>query len=218
MLNLILFPPCHECCYLISLRYISFSLSNLSHSLYNPWWEGTENVRILWQVPYFDWMCVCVDTYDPTRTFVIKIIIIIILELRSTERAEPTFSQRLLLYSKNECIRRQWRTCKKEKMWYGRNDEQKIVLRTSFRTTLLRKLRCTNEKQSRKILIKRNGVRRNNTYENDNPSTKVITGKTAKALNELVRTTSILWHKIWHHGQPEPNRQNKLLLKSISLY
>ena len=67
-----------------------------------------------------------------------------------------------------------------------------FVLRTSFRTTLLRKLRCTNEKQSRKILIKRNGVRRNNTYENDNPSTKVITGKTAKALNELVRTTSIL--------------------------
>ena len=62
---------------------------------------------------------------------------------------------------------------------------KKIVLRTSFRTTLLRKLRCTNEKQSRKILIKRNGVRRNNTYENDNPSTKVITGKTAKALNEL---------------------------------
>ena len=42
------------------------------------------------------------------------------------------------------------------------------------------------------IIIKRNGVRRNNTYENDNPSTKVITGKTAKALNELVRTTSIL--------------------------
>ena len=37
-----------------------------------------------------------------------------------------------------------------------------------------------------------NGVRRNNTYENDNPSTKVITGKTAKAINELVRTTSIL--------------------------
>ena len=67
-----------------------------------------------------------------------------------------------------------------------------FVLRTSFRTTLLRKLRCTNEKQSRKILIKRNGVRRNNTYENDNPSTKVITGKTAKAINELVRTTSIL--------------------------
>ena len=31
----------------------------------------------------------------------------IVLELRSTERAEPTFSQRLLLYSKNECIRRQ---------------------------------------------------------------------------------------------------------------
>ena len=42
------------------------------------------------------------------------------------------------------------------------------------------------------LLIKRNGVRRNNTYENDNPSTKVITGKTAKALNELVKTTSIL--------------------------
>ena len=37
----------------------------------------------------------------------IIIIIIIILELRSTERAEPTFSQRLLLYSKNEWIRRQ---------------------------------------------------------------------------------------------------------------
>ena len=145
---------------------------------------------------------------------IIIIIIIIILELRSTERAEPTFSQGLLLYSKNEWIRRQWRTWKKEKMWYGRNDEQKIVLRTSFRTTLQRMLRCTNEKQSRKILIKRNGVRRNNTYENDNPSTKVITGKTAKALNELVRTTSILWHKIWQHGQPEPNRQNK----SISLY
>ena len=69
---------------------------------------------------------------------------------------------------------------------------KKFVLRTSFRTTLLRKLRCTNEKQSRKILIKRNGVRRNNTYENDNPSTKVITGKTAKSINELVRTTSIL--------------------------
>ena len=27
-------------------------------------------------------------------------------------------------------------------------------------------------------------MRRNNTYENDNPSTKVITGKTAKALKE----------------------------------
>ena len=53
------------------------------------------------------------------------------------------------------------------------------------------RLRCTNEKQSRNIQIKRNGVRRN-TYENDNPSTKVITGKTAKALNELVRTTSII--------------------------
>ena len=93
---------------------------------------------------------------------------------------------------------------------------KKFVLRTSFRTTLLRKLRCTtNEKQSRKILIKRNGVRRNNTYENDNPSTKVITGKTAKALHELVRTTSILWHKIWHHGQPEPIRQNKLRLKQF---
>ena len=26
-------------------------------------------------MPYFDWMCVCVDTYDPTRTFVIIIIV-----------------------------------------------------------------------------------------------------------------------------------------------
>ena len=42
------------------------------------------------------------------------------------------------------------------------------------------------------LLIKRNGVKRNNTYENDNPSTQVITGKTAKALNELVKTASIL--------------------------
>ena len=81
---------------------------------------------------------------------------------------------------------------RKNVIWKKNVMNKKFVLRTSFRTTLLRKLRCTNEKQSRKILIKRNGVRRNNTYENDNPSTKVITGKTAKAINELVRTTSIL--------------------------
>ena len=35
-------------------------------------------------MPYFDWMCVCVDTYDPTRTFVIKIIIMIIIIIQSS--------------------------------------------------------------------------------------------------------------------------------------
>ena len=39
-------------------------------------------------------------------------------------------------------------------------------------------------------------MRRNNTYENDNPSTKVITGKTAKALNKLVKTTIVHFKKI----------------------
>ena len=56
------------------------------------------------------------------------------------------------------------------------------------------------------LLIKRNGVRRNNTNENDNPSTKVITGKTAKALNELVRTTSIHVVTVAQDMTPWPTR------------
>ena len=134
-----------------------------------------------------------------TRLSLIIIIIIIgveatiVLELRSTERAEPTFHKGFYCFQKTSGYEGSEERGRKKKCDMEKNVmNKKFVLRTSFRTTLLRKLRCTNEKQSRKILIKRNGVRRNNTYENDNPSTKVITGKTAKAINELVRTTSIL--------------------------
>ena len=34
-------------------------------------------------MPYFDWMCGCVDTYDPKRTFVIKVLLLLLLLLTS---------------------------------------------------------------------------------------------------------------------------------------
>ena len=70
VLNLIIFHIVTSVGISLSLRYISFSLSNSTQSLYKTWWERTENVRIFYDkcIIWLD-VCLCVVSCDLLWSF-----------------------------------------------------------------------------------------------------------------------------------------------------